>query len=35
MEEDDILKLKTYFKIGVFSNGELIDDAKVTFVGPM
>jgi len=35
MDEDDITKLKTYFKIGVFVNGELIDEAKLTFVGPM
>ena len=35
MNEEDILNLKTYFKIGVFSNNKLIDEAKVTFVGPM
>ena len=34
MDEDDINTLKTYFKVGVFSNGELIDNTKVTFIGP-
>ncbi len=35
MDEDNIEKLKTYFTIGVFSNGELIDKTEVTFIGPI
>lgn len=35
MKEADIDALKTNFKIGVYSEGELIDKAKVTFVGPI
>jgi hypothetical protein len=34
MEGDDIENLKTFFKIGVYSNGELIDKTNVTFIGP-
>ena len=34
MNEDNIENLKTYFKIGVYSNGELIDKTDVTFIGP-
>ncbi|MEN8929372.1 MAG: 4Fe-4S dicluster domain-containing protein, partial [Flavobacteriales bacterium] len=34
MEGDEIESLKTFFKIGVFSNGELIDKSNVTFIGP-
>lgn len=35
MNEEDIEGLKTNFKIGVYSNGELIDKTGVTFVGPI
>lgn len=34
MDGDEIENLKTYFKIGVFSNGKLIDKTNVTFIGP-
>jgi len=34
MEGDNIKGLKTYFKLGVYSNGKLIDKTNVTFIGP-
>ncbi len=34
MEGEDIEGLKTNFKIGVYSDGKLIDKANVTFIGP-
>ena len=34
MNEDNIENIKTYFKIGVYSNGKLIDKTNVTFIGP-
>lgn len=34
MKEADVINEKTFFKIGVYSNGELIDKTNVTFIGP-
>lgn len=34
MKEADVINEKTFFKIGVYSDGELIDKTNVTFIGP-
>lgn len=34
MDDDNIEGLKTYFKVGVYSDGKLIDKTNVTFIGP-
>lgn len=34
-DKKDITGLKTFFVVGVYSNGELINKTRVTFVGPM